>query len=105
MLYGVLFGLLMATIDTGMLSLVKTINLGVVSIPWMIIPTVIYALQPWLFLKSLNYESLTIMNLTWDLLSDLLVTLAGLFIFHDVLSPSKKLGILTTFITLFLFSR
>ena len=28
---GIIFGLIMATIDTGMLSLVKTINLGTVN--------------------------------------------------------------------------
>lgn len=100
----VILGLLMATIDTSMLSLVKTINLGTINMSWMIIPTIIYAIQPWIFLRSLNYQSLTIMNLTWDILSDLLVTLVGIFIFNDYLSFNKKLGIITTFLTLFLFS-
>jgi hypothetical protein len=45
------------------------------------------------------------MNLTFDILSDLIITLVGIFIFRDFLTTSKKLGIITTFLTLFLFSR
>ncbi len=105
MLYAFLFGFIIAFIDAIMLSIVKIINLGNLNLIWMIIPTIIYAIQPWLFLKSLNYESLTIMNLTWDVLSGILVSIVGVFLFHEFLTNSKKLGILTAFLTLFLFSR
>ena len=61
-----MYGTYMAGIDVFMLSLLKAINLGWVNKTLIFLPTVIYAMQPWIFLSSLKFESMTVMNLLWD---------------------------------------
>lgn len=104
---GFWFGLLMATIDAFMLSLLKALNLGWVKdfgwfrgVRWMVLPTLIYALQPWIFLKSLSVESMTVMNLLWDMTSDVLVTLVGLYYFKEELNLRKMAGVVLSFIAM-----
>jgi multidrug transporter EmrE-like cation transporter len=103
MAISLILGLLMALIDVISLSLLKAINLGwLKNVLWMIVPTAIYSLQPWLFLKSLQFESLTSMNLIWDMLSDVLVTLVGLFYFKESLSFKKMCGVGLSFVSIYL---
>ena len=99
------FGLVMATIDVFMLSIIKKAHLGPLKwMKWMIVPTVVYALQPWIFLESLQYESLIVMNLMWDLLSDILVSLTGFFYFGERLGPYKTIGVVLSFLSIILMS-
>jgi drug/metabolite transporter (DMT)-like permease len=97
--FGAAFGLL----DSISLPLIKSVSNGW-SKAWMIIPVLLYGASPFLFLKALEKESLTIMNLAWDLSSDLIVTLIGLFVFAERLPPTKLLGVLFSFIGLFLMT-
>lgn len=99
------FGLLMAGIDVFMLGLIKSISLdGARMIKWMVLPTLIYAIQPWIFLTSLKFESLVVMNLLWDVLSDVLVTLVGFFYFKEKVGPYKKIGVVLSLISIFLLT-
>jgi len=87
-----------------MLGILKAINLGWISKTLIFLPTLIYAMQPWVFLTSLNYESLTVMNLLWDVLSDILVTVEGLYFFQEKISRTKMLGVGLSLISVFLLS-
>lgn len=98
------YGTYMATVDVFMLGILKAINLGWVSKSLIFLPTLIYAMQPWVFLTSLDYESLTVMNLLWDVLSDVLVTMEGLFFFQEKVSRTKMLGVGLSLISIFLLS-
>lgn len=101
----VLFGLAMALIDVFVLGGLKAKSLGFLNGMWMLpIAMGVYALQPILFYKSLKFESLTVMNLFWDLSSDLLVTLLGLFYFAEKLSPRRMVGVGLSLIALMLLS-
>jgi len=102
-----LYGLLMATIDAFMLSFIKAFNLGwIKDFGWfkgarlMLLPTIVYALQPWIFLEAMKFETLTVMNLLWDMTSDVLVTAVGLLYFEETLSPRKMLGVVMSFIAM-----
>ena len=66
----------------------------------MVLPTLVYALQPWIFLKSLSFESLTVMNLLWDMTSDVLVTLIGLLYFGENIGPRKMAGVVLSFVAM-----
>jgi multidrug transporter EmrE-like cation transporter len=100
-----LFGLLMATIDVFMLSLIKSISIdGTRMIRWMVLPTIIYALQPWIFLNSLKFESLVVMNLMWDVLSGVLVTLVGIIYFGEKVGFYKRIGVVLSLISVFLLA-
>ncbi len=98
-----LIGLVMAIIDSVILPLIKYINEMKIGIKWMVIPTIVYAIQPWLFKYSLNFSSLTIMNLVWDVLSDLLVTMIGLFIMKETLNMYQIVGVCSAFMSIIFF--
>jgi len=94
----------MATVDVFMLGILKAINLGWISSSLIFLPTLIYAMQPWIFLKSLEFESMTVMNLLWDVTSDVLVTGSGLYFFKEKLSRTKLLGVGLSLISIMLMS-
>ena len=98
------YGTYMATVDVFVLGILKAINLGWVSKTLIFLPTLIYAMQPWVFLTSLSHESLTVMNLLWDVISDVLVTVEGLYFFQEKISRTKMLGVGLSLISVFLLS-
>ncbi len=98
------YGTYMASVDVFMLGLLKAINLGWINKVFIFLPTLIYAMQPWVFLSSLKYESMTVMNLMWDVLSDLFVTLSGLYFFKEQISRTKMIGVAFAFIAVILMS-
>ena len=101
----ILYGLFMATIDVFMLGILKMISTGAIkNILWMAVPTIVYAVQPWIFLQSLQFESMIVMNLLWDLISDVLVTANGVLYFKETLSRTKLFGVLFSFLGIFLMS-
>jgi len=99
------FGGTMALIDALTLSSLKAYNLG--WIQWrgiLIISMLVYSMQPLLFLQSLQYNSLTVMNLLWDVMSDVIVTAIGVFYFSEKLTKFKKLGVFFSIISIFLLT-
>ena len=94
----------MASIDAVSLGLMKDYTLGELSPKYVILGIVLYALQPLFFLKSLEYETMTVMNILWDLISDVLVTASGLLYFKEKLSSIKQLALVFAFISIVLFS-
>lgn len=101
----ILFGFLMAGIDVISLSILKYFSLGTIKQTFWLIPAVaLYSLQPLIFLKSLSYEGLVVMNLIWDLASDILVTFLGLFWFRERLPSAKLWGVIFAFLSLALLA-
>lgn len=98
------FGLTMALIDTSMLSLIKYISTHKGYLGWIVIPMLVYMLQPVLFYFSLQYETLTVMNLLWDVISDLLITTIGLLVFKETIGPYKKAGVIFSLLSIVLMS-
>jgi len=99
------FGGTMAVIDAFILSALKAYNLG--WFKWrgiILISMVVYACQPLLFLESLKHSSLTIMNLLWDVMSDVIVSTIGLFYFQEKLTRFKKAGVILSIVSIFLLT-
>ncbi len=99
------FALVMSSIDAFVLSGLKEYSLG--NLNWGImvpIGMLVYSLQPLLFLKSLDYESMTVMNILWDITSDVIVSIVGLFYFKEEISTLKKVGLAFAFIAIILLS-
>ena len=61
-------------------------------------------MDPLIFYTALGFESMTVMNLLWDLMSDIIVTLVGLLYFKEVLPLTKKVGVVLSFISMFLMT-
>lgn len=98
------FGGAMAGIDAFMLSFLKYMNIHKEYTKWLWVPMIVYALQPVLFYFSLQYSTLTVMNLLWDVISDVLVTFIGLYMFKEKIGPYKKLGVIFSLISIVLMS-
>jgi drug/metabolite transporter (DMT)-like permease len=99
------FGLLLGGIDAIMLSIVKQISMDRLKyLRFMVIPMFAFAIQPWFFLESLKYETLIVMNLMYDMISGILVTSAGYFIFGERLGIYKIMGILLSFLAILFLS-
>lgn len=99
-----LIGIGLAIVDTIAFSVVKNVSLGHMS-RWALTGAVLlYGATPLILLASLKYSSLTVMNLTWDLCSDILVTLVGLLVFKEVLNERQLIGVLLSIIAIILFS-
>jgi EamA domain-containing membrane protein RarD len=101
----ILFGLMMAGIDIGMMSVSKLTHLG--KLPYvggLALSTAIYALQPFLFLKALSFESMVAVNLVWNLTSSLMVTLIGIFFFKESVKGLRLLAVLIGLCSLILFA-
>jgi multidrug transporter EmrE-like cation transporter len=93
------YGLGMAALDVTTFPIVKYVSMGLDPV-WMIIPMFLYAFEPLILLKSLKHETLTVMNLMWDLMSDVLVTCLGLFYFNEKISLTKMCGVVLSIISI-----
>jgi multidrug transporter EmrE-like cation transporter len=98
------FGLTFGLLDAVSLPTIKSVSIGSLGLHWMIVPFLLYAVSPFIFLFALKTETLTIMNLVWDLTSDLIVTFIGLVLFGETIGYTKALGVCMSFVALFLMS-
>ena len=98
------FATLMAFMDVVVLGWLKEYSIGQIS--WKVIPLgmLVYGMQPLVFLQSLRYESMTVMNILWDVISDLIVTATGLIYFKEKLTTVKKFALVLAFIAIMLFA-
>jgi multidrug transporter EmrE-like cation transporter len=99
------FATFMAAIDALVLSLFKSYSIG--TLTWRsVLPLgmLVYSIQPLIFLQSLQYESMTVMNILWDVISDIIVTVTGLFYFKEKLSSMKMVGLAFAFTAIVLLS-
>lgn len=101
----IFLGTVMAVLDIFMMSSVKMIKEGTLSIGFGLpFSTVVYAIQPYVFLKALNYENMTVVNLIWNLMSDIIVTLQGVFVFGESIAGLRWLAVSMSLVSLVLFA-
>lgn len=100
-----LFGLIMAIIDAIVLSLLKIQKTHQkYTNAFFVIAMIIYSLQPLIFYKGLTYAPMSILNILWDLFSDLLVCIIGFVIFKEQLTTRQYVGIVLAFVSIILLS-
>ncbi len=93
-IWALIVALFLAFSDVFNLGLLKMVRTGQISNhAWIGLPTVLYACQPLIFFFGLSHTSMTVLNLLWDLLSDILVTASGIFYFKEKISMKKYIGI------------
>ena len=74
-IYGLLIAFILAINDVFSFGLAKLTYLQTIPPTWIIIPVILYALQLPLFYYGLNFSSMLILNKTWNLISNILITL------------------------------
>ena len=88
-----LYALLMAAIDAIAMPLLKAKKLGMLTGNWVFpFSSILYAILPFIFYKSLSTNSMTVMNLLRDVISDVVVAVIGIFVFGETLSSLQWLG-------------
>jgi hypothetical protein len=95
-----LFGLILAANDTFMMPFVKEIADGW-PFQWIAIPMLAYSLDPLIFFFALKGEGMALMNLVWNLMSNIIVTFVGLVLFKEGITSMKLVGIVLSFVALF----
>lgn len=104
--FAVGFGFLMAFIDVFVLTALRLKHEHPERTYWVhILAFLVYGFQSILFYKSLDYANLVVMNMIWDVTSDILVSLVGFFFLKEVLSNSQVLGVLLGIVSVVLLSQ
>jgi drug/metabolite transporter (DMT)-like permease len=101
----IVFGVVMAAIDVMMMFTAKFVSLGSVSYgTGLIVATLVYSVQPYLFMKAMKFENMTVTNLIWNLTSDIMVTFSGVLVFKESIKGLRWVAIGMSMIALFLFA-
>lgn len=101
----IVLGIAMALVDVVMMFTSKLVHLG--RVPYgagLALATAAYALQPYLFIKGMNYEGMAAMNLIWNLSSNIIITLSGVVLFKESIRGLRWLAILMSVFSLGLFA-
>jgi multidrug transporter EmrE-like cation transporter len=101
----IFFGIVMALIDINMMGTLKFIDQGklayAIGFP---IATLLYAFQPYVFLKAMAHSNMLTTNLIWNLASNIMVTLLGVFFFKEKIKGLKWLAIGLSLFSLGIFA-
>ena len=100
---GIIFGLYLAIVDIFSMGITKNVNLGILTENWLGIAVVLYGCQMIIFREGLKVTSMSILNLTWNLISNIVITIIGVYYFNEDISHIEKFGILFALFALFLF--
>lgn len=99
----ILFALAMACIDVVILSTLKMKHNGTIKTSWiLVLAFLVYGCQALIFYKSLDYANLTNMNILWDVTSDVLVTIVGIYFFKEAVTNQQRFGIALAIISILL---
>ena len=106
MLWGaVAYSSAMASIDIVSLGLVKAAYTGTVPIVAGLGGAVfLYAVQPLLFYNALSFEGMAIINLLWNVISSIVVTLVGILYFKEKLTNLKLIGAAFSIVAIWLLT-
>jgi multidrug transporter EmrE-like cation transporter len=94
----------MAFIDVLSFGILKGIHVGWFTQAIIFLPILIYISQPLIFLQSLNYEGIAVMNIIWNVLSSVFVTIEGIYIFNEKITHTKMLGIILSLPCMYLLT-
>ena len=100
---GFFIGLCLAILDIISMGMVKNIYLKNIPEKLLIIAVVLYGIQMLIFYHGMLYTSMTVLNLTWNLISSIIVTLIGIYYFKENISNLETYGVLFGLLSLFLF--
>jgi drug/metabolite transporter (DMT)-like permease len=94
----------MAGIDTLAFSILKKVSLKELSMIFLPVSMAIYSIQPMIFLQGLRFETMTVVNLLWNMMSNILVTFTGLVLLQEKVGLLKGIGIALSFVSIYLLT-
>jgi hypothetical protein len=99
----IIVGSILALNDVISMGMTKEIVLGNVSSNLIYIPVILYGIQMLIFYNGIKFVSMTTLNLTWNLCSNIVITLLGLYYFKENISHLEIFGLLFGLFALLLF--
>jgi EamA domain-containing membrane protein RarD len=106
-----IFGLIIFSIlsinDVISFGITKEVFLGInlSSLYWLIIPFLLYGSQILLFYYGLSkINSMAVLNIYWNLISSIIVTLIGIFYYKEQINGLKTIAILLAFLSISIFT-
>ena len=105
--YGLIIGLVLAINDVISFGITKEVFLGInfTSLYWLGIPIILYGCQIVLFYYGLTQAvSMSILNISWNLFSNIIVTLVGLYFFQEDIGSLKSIALLFAFFSISIFT-
>ena len=96
-----LFASLLTIVDVAAFAAVKHIILKGWNPYFIVVPMILYSIQPLILWKSMEYETLTIMNILWNVISSFGVAVLGLVIFQETLSTRDFIGCILGFLSIY----
>ena len=102
--YGITFGILLALNDVISMTINKHITLGHLAENWLPFICILYGFQMYIFNKGLSVNGMGVLNLTWNLFSNILITTIGIFYFKENITNLERYGIAFALFALFLFT-
>jgi len=101
----VFFGTILASLDIAMMGTAKMVSEGTLAYyPGTVAAVGMYALVPLVFIRALKYEGMVVTNLVWNLMSNIIVTLQGVFIFGESIKGLRWVGIAMSLVSLALLA-
>ena len=101
---GIFIGLFLAFVDIISMGTLKEINLGLMNKYWLPFICILYGYQMLIFNYGLKITSMSVLNLSWNLFSNIVITSLGVFYFKENISNLEQYGIFFGLFSLFLFS-
>lgn len=101
---GILLGLLLASIDIICFGFCKYIFINKLSLVYLILPSILYGFQIFLFYYGLSTNTVSILNIIWNVFSSLCVALLGILYFGEVLTNIQRIGVILGIGSILLFS-
>jgi multidrug transporter EmrE-like cation transporter len=101
---GITYGLLLAFNDVINMSINKEIVIGNIMAKWLPVICILYGFQMYIFNKGLQITQMSVLNLTWNLFSNIIITIIGIYYFKENITNLESYGVAFAIFSLFLFS-
>jgi len=100
----VLFASIMTVVDISAFGIVKEITLKGLNPYFLAVSMILYSIQPLIIWTSLSYQSLTVMNIMWNIISSISIATLGLIYFNERLAQRELIGVILGLTCVYLFS-
>ena len=100
----IIYGTVMAIIDVITFSLLSKMKINILSKNLIFALFVLYGFQPIIFYHGLTYTNMSILNLSWNLMSNIIVTTVGILYIGNVLTVTQSIGIVIGILSLYLMN-
>jgi uncharacterized membrane protein len=82
----------------------KLTYLKIFSINWLVIPIILYGFQLPIFYYGLQFSSMKLLNISWNLMSIILVSSIGFFYFKEKVNTIEIVGFIFAFLSIACFT-